>query len=279
MNIIQKVLKGSEALDVQIKKHLEDIIINLGAEESILEIEVVSNPGATNQLLVIRVGIGPSGFGGWYATLSDLETEQPEGTLGEWAIVGEYNLIYVWTEGTDPDSWQPAGSKVPKYEIIPVEYAEDGSTPPEENELLIVGNARARIRRFDHTEEQSIIVPLKLPQSLNQFSEFMRFRIAGIISESTGPTEESIAFRVSAVTSPFFDPLEATFDSHTVTTIQNLTASQFDSFVTDWSEELPVTELSSEGIVFVKIYRDPAEVLDTYENKVAVSFIEVSYYG
>lgn len=43
-----------------------------------------------------QAALSANGYLGYYSTLSNLQSTHPTGKDGEWAIVGEYNTIYIW---------------------------------------------------------------------------------------------------------------------------------------------------------------------------------------
>ena len=43
-----------------------------------------------------QAALSANGYLGYYSTLSSLQSTHPTGKDGEWAIVGEYNSIYIW---------------------------------------------------------------------------------------------------------------------------------------------------------------------------------------
>lgn len=43
-----------------------------------------------------QAALSANGYLGYYSTLSNLQSTHPTGEDGEWAIVGEYNTIYIW---------------------------------------------------------------------------------------------------------------------------------------------------------------------------------------
>ena len=162
------------------------------------------------------------------------------------------------------------------YSYIPIEYAEDGSSAPDANELYQQTNGTARLRRFAGDSTQDVLIPWDVPEDCDG-SIAIQFKVIGYITESTTPSAEGVAFTLEGYSIGDNDALNGTFGSVVTLTKTDMTYTEGDRFSTDWSSNVSITNLAAGETAQLKFTRDHDHASDTYVQKIGVYLLKIRY--
>jgi hypothetical protein len=164
------------------------------------------------------------------------------------------------------------------YFAIPIEWGVDGASAPDAAETLTSTN-KVQIRKFrGATGNQDIFMTIVLPPDIKPATDKVKYRVHFFISESTGPSNEGIAFSLQGRSIAPGGLLSGTLGTAIVVTKTALTHDQYTYVVTDWSDEVTITGLSQTSTFLeLNFSRVQDNSADTYAQKVGVAFIELKF--
>lgn len=143
---------------------------------------------------------------------------------------------------------------------------EDGTTPPDAAADLTVSNKTWRYRDFDHAQTEDAFFSLLIPSGYGT----VKYRVMGAITNSTGPSDEGVAFTLAGYSVGDNDALSGTFGTAVTITKTGMTFSQNDIFFTDWSGELTITDAAEGELACFQFTRDHDHADDDYGQKIGV---------
>lgn len=114
--------------------------------------------------------------------------------------------------------------------FIPIEWCEDGTTPPAMTEVLTSGNGSVRIRKFDSTTDEDVIFPWEIPSSMLVENGLM-VSVVGYMSEATS-SGIAMSFEFERYHIASGGQLGGTFASAINTGIGYITHTQYKRFAT-----------------------------------------------
>ena len=153
--------------------------------------------------------------------------------------------------------------------FIPIEWCEDGATPPALTEVLTSGNGSVRIRKFDSTTDEDVIFPWEMPSSMLAENGLM-VSVIGYMSEATA-SGISMSFEFQRYHIASGGQLGGTFASPVNTSIGYITHTQYKRFMT--TEAL--LDCSSASFLpgetmMIKVTRDNTALASNYANDLGV---------
>ena len=158
--------------------------------------------------------------------------------------------------------------------LLPVEWSEDGVSPPSAAEPLTINSRTVRIRKFQGTTlDQDCTFAWQAP--LNFSGTTIKARIIFFISEATGPSAEGVVFTISCFSLGDGDSLDGTYGTAIISEKTGITASQYYREATAWSADIS-TLIAGETIIF-NVARTQSHVDDTYGQSVGVFALELKY--
>jgi len=167
-------------------------------------------------------------------------------------------------------------------EFLPIEWAEDGISPPADAELITAGtNGNVRVRKFDSGSVEDVTFLWDVPDDI-VLSSGIKFKVKGIITEATGPAaDEGVNFKLSGYSSGDGDDLDGTFGDEVEISYVDLNGggvtAQDDQFITDYSGQVTITNLAAGETVLLHFERDTADDDDDYGQDIGVFGISIQY--
>lgn len=163
---------------------------------------------------------------------------------------------------------------------VPIEFPEDSDVPPEPSELYSHFNKKVRIRKFKHTSNDEVTFDWATPHDMDT-TQPIQFRVKGIKSEANGAEgSESMAVKFSL---SGYASSDDTSSSQSFGTPQSVTKNigwvsfpQHNVFITDWSSDITIPNISNDTINQFYFLRD-VSVANNYVHEVAVIEIEIKY--
>jgi len=159
------------------------------------------------------------------------------------------------------------------YDIIPIAWMKDGSSPPD---ALDDGTTRSpyAYRTFDNTADEDLNTIWFVPSDLS--GSTVQFRVKYLITNATGPSAEGVAFGLSGVSIGDNDATNAAKGTVVVVT-DTSTAVQHDILITDWSGNVTITGLAAGEVAELALIRDVSDAADDYAQVVGVFALEIRY--
>ncbi|GAH59796.1 unnamed protein product, partial [marine sediment metagenome] len=163
-----------------------------------------------------------------------------------------------------------------EYVSIPIEWALDGTTPPDAAQVL-TSTHKIVIRQFQGaTANQDVLVPWSAPHDLTGGT--IKFRVRGYVSHGTAPaTGETIIFTLdgSSVGDSEFLSKALSGAAVSVTLTADASYVQYDRWSTPWSTALTVTDLAADEDVMFQLIRDQGT--DTYAQKIGAAWLDIEH--
>jgi len=167
---------------------------------------------------------------------------------------------------------------VKDYDEIPIEWTEEGVTATAGQPLPYEdGNGKMRAANFSGSATQDRNIPWLTKQDLYA-AGVVRFRVRCLVTSATGPSGEGLAFRLRGASSGNGDGIDVTFGAAAVSTITGRTDAQYDTFLTDWSGTLTITDLAAGELAGLNVDRQHDHASDTYAQEVGVISVIVEYW-
>ncbi len=161
-----------------------------------------------------------------------------------------------------------------RYEMLPIEWAEDGTSSPESTETITVNNKIIRVRKFDGVSQNEDVTFIWLAPTELYSAGDTQIRIVFLVTESTEPSAEGVVFKVEVCSISDNDSIDGTYGTASNPSKTNLTASQYDLIYTTWVD---LNSITAGNLHFIKLSRLQDNINDTYEQDIGVAFIEIKY--
>jgi len=193
------------------------------------------------------------------------------------AVMAEIRATVV-LEKTAVNTWLISGEMAKPVEVfIPIDWAEDGASPPEEAEVIASGTGSIRGRNFESDSSEGVIINWRVPNNIYE-AGLIKYKVHLAVTNETGPSGEGIVFSLSGFSLGSNDGLNGTYGSEVVSSATSLTASQYDVVETDTSADVTITDLMRDEVTMMLLYRDHDHASDDYAQDVAVTGITLYYY-
>jgi hypothetical protein len=166
-------------------------------------------------------------------------------------------------------------NKFKTSEFIPIEWAEDGTSPPAVSGLLATGDAKIRHREFDDAADNDVIIPWNVPMDI-QANRGIKFQVVGVVTNATGPIAEDINFDLRGYCVCDNEPIDGVPGSRVASSKTAWTAIENDLFITTLSQNVTVTDLKAGGIAFLNLRRLVGAASE-YGQVVGVTGIKIQY--
>lgn len=163
-------------------------------------------------------------------------------------------------------------------DIIPIEYAEDGETPPNESEQVTIGDMKLRVRQFSDSAPQDVVFGWRVPSNINEANMSIRFRVGLLLTgDTTGGV--STIFSLRAFRADGRGMLDNTFTDSPVAVTSRYEGSPDtgELVVSNWSGSYMITDIVPGSFIAVKVDRNTDAAEDTYAENISVANIEIGY--
>lgn len=182
----------------------------------------------------------------------------------------------VTVTGANKDVWVNYGGLRTNYISIPIEFPEDGGVAPAATALYTNTNKVVRYRDFSGTADNDVTFDFSTPGDFN--TDFkVQFRIKGIITNATGPSAEGVVFAMAGYGATDNQDSNQSFGTTINLVSSGLTYSQNDYFVTDWSDDVTISNISLDTMNQIKMWRLATNGSDTYAQDIGVTEIQIKY--
>jgi len=160
-------------------------------------------------------------------------------------------------------------------DILPVEYAEDGSSAPAAKSTLSSTN-KVDIRDFDGSSNEDIKFVWQAPYDLT--GSTVKARVICYVSNATAPANtEVVAFSVAGISLANSGILSGSVGTAVTTSVTAGTGYvQYDRIATAWSTAITITGLAAGESCHIDLIR-LATSTDTYAQDIGVAFFEIKY--
>jgi len=149
----------------------------------------------------------------------------------------------------------------------------DGATPPDAAESITVDNRTKRVRQFSGSATQDVFFSMTVPPGYGT----VKFRVAGLFTNATGPSDEGMAYRLSGFCVADGGAFSAAFGTAVTVIKTGLTEDQYDTFLTDWSGALTLPGIAGYKEACFKFERVHDHASDTYGQKAGVEKIIINW--
>ncbi len=155
---------------------------------------------------------------------------------------------------------------------IPIEWAEDGASPPDTTEAYTVSNQTVRVRKFrGDTGDQDVTFSIRVPPYIA--GSTIKVRPHVIVTEGTGPSNEGVVTSFAG----HCNAIGSAFGSVILATKTGWTASQNDQDNLGWSAAITPTGLTAGKILMLKMFRDQDHGSDTYAQDLGYWGIDIDW--
>jgi hypothetical protein len=161
-------------------------------------------------------------------------------------------------------------------EFVPIEWAQDGATPPAVTTTLSSGNGSVQIRDFDDATSEDVLIPWQVPANIDATAG-IKFTVQLAVSNATGPTAEGVSFKMSGYSVGSGDSINGTFGTEVASDATGLTEVQYDLITTTQSTTVTVTSLAAGEMAMLKLYRDHDAAADDYGQDIGVIGVIIEY--
>lgn len=164
---------------------------------------------------------------------------------------------------------------------VPIEFPEDYTNPPEPSELYENTSKKVRIRKFKHTSNDDVVFDWATPHDMDT-RQPIQFRVKGIKTEANGGEGEesrSVKFGMAGYASRDLELSEQPSFGTPKTVTKDIGSGiipQHTVYITDWSDDLNIPNISNDSINQFWFYRD-ITVDNNYLHSIAVIEIEIKY--
>lgn len=162
-------------------------------------------------------------------------------------------------------------------DFLPIEWAEDGTSPPAVTSLVSIGDAKIRVREFDDAADNDVIIPWKVPSQLISPASGLRFQVYGVVTNATGPADEGVVFELNGYSVGDGDSIDLVPGVRIKSFKTNWTGVQYDNFVTELSDVVYITDLAPDETVFFNLRRSTGDGDDSYAQNIGVYGIKIRY--
>ncbi len=161
-------------------------------------------------------------------------------------------------------------------DIIPIEWALNGATPPDAAETISSGSGEMVVRKFSGTASQNVRIPWPIPHGIVA-ADGVKFRAVCAITESTAPSTEGISFKLSGYSIADDESINGFHGSEVESKKTGMSHAQYDLLKTDLSDVVTIANLDSGEVAMLNFYRDHDDSDDTYAQKVGVSAVTLQF--
>jgi len=162
-----------------------------------------------------------------------------------------------------------------EYVSIPIEWALDGTTPPDAAQVLI-NSRKIVVRQFQGiTANQDVLIPWAIPHDLS--GAIIKFRVRGYVSDATAPgAGETAIFTLAGTSIGGSENLNKALGAAVSATFTaDATYVQYDRWTTTWSGDVTITDLLADEDTHLQLIRDQGS--DTYVQKIGVAWLDIEY--
>lgn len=159
-----------------------------------------------------------------------------------------------------------------EHTFIPIEWAIDGSVPPDALATITSGNGSIRTRKFGGVggvTVQDVVIPWEVPEDIVAGSG-IKFTVVGVITEAAGITTENVSFKMSGYSGGNGDSINGTFGTEIEVNVPSTAYPQYDRFKSEQSDTVTVTDLAAGETAFLHFERDTADGSDSYLEPIGV---------
>jgi hypothetical protein len=183
-------------------------------------------------------------------------------------------------DGSAADRWVPAFASATlgfkSYDFIPIEWAQDGASPPAVAETVTSGNGSVNVRKFSGSSVEDVTIPWIVPNDI-VVANGIKFNVIAYVTEGTGPSSEGVSFKLKGYSIGHGDALNGAFGTAVESNKTGMTEVQYNQITTDQSGTVTVTDMAGGEVAMLNLYRDTADADDTYVQDVGVVGIEIEY--
>jgi len=193
----------------------------------------------------------------------------------------DVNIQSNWSEtNTESDSYILNKPNNTNAISIPIEFPEDGTIAPSISELYENVNKKVRIRKFSNSTNNDVTFDWTTPHDMDT-SQPIQFRVKGIKTEANGvegSESRTVKFSLAGYSSVDLNSSTQTYGASQVVTksIGDIGISQHSVFITDWSNDITISNLTINTINQLLFIRD-ISVVNNYVHDISVIEIEIRY--
>lgn len=167
----------------------------------------------------------------------------------------------------------------PGYDFVPIEWGQDGTSPPDATETFTDGNGSVQVRKFAAAADSDLLIPWEAPKNI-LLSAGVMFEVVGFFTDALfqyAPpgVQDTLIFRLSGYKIADNDPLGASFGTAKSVTIEQQNYAQNDRFLTPQSDAFTISGLAKGDLVMLKLER--VGTSDTYASPVGVYGVKIEY--
>jgi hypothetical protein len=167
----------------------------------------------------------------------------------------------------------------PGYDFVPIEWGQDGASPPAATETFTNGNGSVQVRKFAAAADQDLLIPWEVPTNM-LISEGILFTVVGFFTDApfqhTPPAIfDTLIFRLSGYKIADNDPISTSFGTTKSVTIENENYAQNDRFVTPQSAKVTIANVAKGDLAMLKLER--VGTSDAYASPVGVYGVKIEY--
>jgi hypothetical protein len=160
------------------------------------------------------------------------------------------------------------------YIFIPIDQAEDGTSPPDALAVITDTNGKISARTFAGDAVEDVLIPWIVPEDID-VNTGLFFKVRCIVTNGTGPSSEGVSFKLSGYARGTGDSLTGTFGDEVESNKTGMTYAQYILFETDLSEKVIITDLAAGETVILHLKRDTDDSDDDYAQVIGVIGISI----
>jgi hypothetical protein len=157
--------------------------------------------------------------------------------------------------------------------FIPIEWAEDGSAPPDAIAPVTAGNGTIQAREFgglSGSTVHDVVIPWEVPEDIVVASD-IKFTVLGVVTSATYiKSNEDVSFKLSGYSVGSRDSISGTFGTEVEVNLPATGYAQYARFKSNQSRTVTITNLASGELVFLHLERDTADANDNYAQPIGV---------
>jgi len=145
-------------------------------------------------------------------------------------------------------------------EFIPIEWAEEGTSSPGIATPVQNSSGVIHVRNFDDASVEDLIIPWVVPSNLD-VNEDITFQVGCVVTNSTGPSNEGVSFKLSGYSVGTGDDIDGTYGTEVESKKTAMTYAQHVNFLTDESSAITITNLAVGELVMLHFERSEIKEL------------------
>jgi hypothetical protein len=161
-----------------------------------------------------------------------------------------------------------------EYDFIPIEWSQDGGTPPAVPEDVVSGNGTLKVRKFDNTVANDVVFPWEVPDDI-VVADGIRFQVMGVFADA-GMSGQGLAFGLKGYSIGDNDPINASWGSQVLVTPSG-TYTQYDRLLSALSGKVTIPNLAQGELAMLQFSREAMNISDTYTNLFAVYGVKIRW--